>query len=149
MSMLEEGPQAERRGRSIPDLDAVREANRARILACIREAGSIARVEISSRTGISPATVSVITARLLEDGLIEHTDGPGDDAAGGRGRPKSFLRLNPRAVYAVGIKLAVQRVFVSLTNFLGEIVSSRARSVSLRRMSPRFSPKSAPRRLKR
>ncbi len=68
MSMLEEGPQAERRGRSIPDLDAVREANRARILACIREAGSIARVEISSRTGISPATVSVITARLLEDG---------------------------------------------------------------------------------
>ncbi len=67
----------------------------------------------------------------------------------GAGGPRVSLRLNPRAVYAVGIKLAVQRVFVSLTNFLGEIVSSRARSVSLRRMSPQVLAKSAPRRLKR
>jgi transcriptional regulator of PTS gene len=136
MASFEEERPGERRGRTFPDLDAVREANRARILSCIRESGIIARIEISSRTGISPATVSVITAKLLDDGLIEHTEGSPEDAAAARGRPKAFLRLNPRAVYAVGIKLSVQRVFISLTNFLGEIVVFRTRSVSLRRIAP-------------
>jgi transcriptional regulator of PTS gene len=132
----DEDRHSERRVRSVPDLDAVREANRARILACIREAGIIARIEISNLTGISPATVSVITGKLLEDGLIEHSEGHGDDLSVARGRPKSFLKLNPHAAYAVGIKLGVQRVFISLTNFLGEVVISRARKVALRRISP-------------
>ncbi len=137
MAEMDADPHGEKRSRSIPDLDAVREANRSRVLTCIREAGAIARIEISSLTGISPATVSVITAKLLEEGLIELTGGTAEDNGVARGRPKAFLQLNPRAVYAVGIKLAVQRVFISLTNFLGEIVLFRTRNVSLRRIAPR------------
>jgi transcriptional regulator of PTS gene len=132
--MTDFGP-PERRARSVPDLDAVREANRARILAAIREAGTIARIEISDKTGISPATVSVITALLLEERLIEVADATEDQGAA-RGRPKAFLRLNSEAVYAIGIKLSVQSVFVSLTNFVGEVIASRARRVALRRMPP-------------
>jgi transcriptional regulator of PTS gene len=135
MSELDDDPITDRRSRSVPDLDAVREANRARILACIREAGLIARIEISTRTGISPATVSVITAKLLEEQLIIYSDGPGEES-GLRGRPKAFLQLNADAVYAVGIKLAVHRIFISLTNFLGEIIAFREKAVSLLRLAP-------------
>jgi transcriptional regulator of PTS gene len=134
MTTLDDDQASERRSRSVPDLDAVREANRARILSCIREAGLIARIEISTRTGISPATVSVITAKLLDEQLIAYSEGPGEES-GLRGRPKAFLQLNPDAVYAIGIKLAVHRVFISLTNFLGEIIAFREKTVSLLRHS--------------
>jgi transcriptional regulator of PTS gene len=126
----------ERRSRSIPDLDAVREANRARILAAIREAGALARVEISDRTGISPATVSLITGLLIEEGLVEQADEAAADETGTKsGRPKTFLRLKPDAVFAVGVKLSADRVFISLTNFLGEVIASRAVPVAARRIT--------------
>ncbi len=124
----------DKRGRSVPDLDAVREANRARIVAAIREAGAIARVEISDRTGISPATVSVITGQLLEDGVIEHDVEAVEGGDVPRGRPRAFLRLNPRAAYAVGIKLAKHRIFVSLTDFRGEIVAFNAAPLIARQL---------------
>ena len=57
-----------------PAPDAVSDARRpgrARVLATIRHAGQIARVDIARETGISPATVTAITAELLSEGLIE------------------------------------------------------------------------------
>ena len=47
-----------------------RGAGRLRVLDTIRRAAPIARIDISRRTGLSPATVTTITAELLQAGLI-------------------------------------------------------------------------------
>ena len=50
--------------------DFTRELNLFNILNSIREAGSISRVEIAEKTGQSRASVTNITALLIEQGLM-------------------------------------------------------------------------------
>lgn len=59
-----------RSGRLSPGGDQ-RESGRQQILDVIRAAESIARIDIAKATGVSPATVTAITAELLAAGLIE------------------------------------------------------------------------------
>jgi predicted NBD/HSP70 family sugar kinase len=122
------------RQRSVPDLDAVRTANRGRVLAAIRESGSIARVEIAKATGMSAGTVSVITAQLLEEGLIRQDLGEAEP--GQPGRPKSNLSLDPQATFAIGLKLSLHQIAVSVTNYLGDIVLDDVVPVRLRGLMP-------------
>lgn len=106
------------------DVDQIRARNRRVILQCLREAGAIARVEIAERVDISPTTVSNITRELLEDGLIEADAQDVPDQPAGRGRPKTRLRLRANAAHAIGIKLALHHMAVSVTNFVGDVLSS-------------------------
>ncbi|MFY8154606.1 MAG: ROK family transcriptional regulator, partial [Hyphomicrobiales bacterium] len=122
------------RPRSDPDLDAVRPAGRGRVLAAIRESGSIARVEIAKATGMSAGTVSVITAQLLEEGLIRQDLGEAEP--GQPGRPKSNLSLDPQATFAIGLKLSLHQIAVSVTNYLGDIVLDDVVPVRLRGLMP-------------
>lgn len=106
------------------DLDQIRERNRRIVLQCIRDAGTIARVEIAGLVDVSPATVSVVTGELLADGLIETVEQEPPSSPPGRGRPKTLLRLRPNAAHAVGIKLALHQAAVSVTNFVGDVLAS-------------------------
>jgi predicted NBD/HSP70 family sugar kinase len=106
------------------DLDQIRERNRRIVLQCIRDAGTIARVEIAGLVDVSPATVSVVTGELLMDGLIETVEQEPPSSRPGRGRPKTLLRLRPDAAHAVGIKIALHQAAVSVTNFVGDVLAS-------------------------
>lgn len=88
------------------DRGLIRDLNTSIVLNTIRQFQPIARSEIAARTGLSPATVTGITARLLAEGWILEA-GPGV-ANGGR-RPV-LLQLDERSRFSVGVKLAAEEV---------------------------------------
>ncbi|SER03425.1 Sugar kinase of the NBD/HSP70 family, may contain an N-terminal HTH domain [Faunimonas pinastri] len=117
-------------------MDLLRALNRRKVLDCIRDAGSIARIEIAELTGASPATVSVITAELLRDGLIEAEEQVVPVNSVRRGRPKTLLRLRAEAAYAIGLKISLHQISVSLTDFLGDVLASHIAAVQTNRRPP-------------
>ncbi len=113
------------------DPELMRAINRFHVMDAIRQHGPISRIEISERTELSPATVSAITAALLEDALITATrilpnGGTTRIPANGgitpigttRGRPRVMLELNPGAAHVVGVKLRPEAISVAVTDFV-------------------------------
>lgn len=98
--------------------DFTRELNLFSILNSIREAGSISRVEIAEKTGQSRASVTNITALLIEQGLIFEDR---VSSSTSRGRRRIMLMLNPEAAYAVGIKIAAYRLSFAVVDFVGQV----------------------------
>ncbi len=101
--------------------DFTREMNLFNILNSIREAGMISRVEIAARTGQSRASVTNITALLIDQGLIFEKQ---STVSSSRGRRRIMLALNPRAAYAAGIKIAPYHLSFALVDFIGQVQSS-------------------------
>ena len=64
--------------------DLIRAINRSHVLNAIKTHGQIGRAEIARMTGLSPATITAITAELIEGNLIQETS-PGLSRGG---RPK-------------------------------------------------------------
>ncbi|HEX2136090.1 MAG TPA: ROK family transcriptional regulator [Microvirga sp.] len=105
------------------DPELMRAINRFHIMDAIRRLGPISRVEISEQTELSPATVSAITASLIEDGLIvPRPIAPAPDQL--RGRPRIMLELNPGAASVCGAKLAPNQITVAVTNFQADVLNS-------------------------
>lgn len=101
--------------------DFTRELNLFNILNSIREAGSISRVEIAEKTGQSKASVTNITALLIERGLIYEDK---VESSTSRGRRRIMLMLNPDAAYTVGIKIAAFRLSFAVVDFVGQVKST-------------------------
>jgi N-acetylglucosamine repressor len=109
-------------GPPIVNRDMMRAINRSVVLNMIKARGPISRTEISQQTGLSPATVSGVTAELMEEGLIfEKAAG---DSRGGR-RP-ILLALNPSAGYVVGLKLTEDQVIGAITDLEATIIATHA-----------------------
>ncbi len=98
-----------------------RQVNLFNILNSIREAGLISRVEIAERTGQSRASVTNITALLIEQKLIRESKCQCNPS---RGRRRVMLSLNPEAAYTVGIKVAAFRLSFAIVDFIGDVKSS-------------------------
>lgn len=112
------------------DTELVRRQNRGLILEALRRFGMMARVELGRTTGLSPATISAITADLIAENLIVAADI--EDQAGrppGRGRPRVALALNPDAAYVLGLKISLNAVTFILCNYNGRIVDSARHSI--------------------
>ena len=101
--------------------DFTRELNLFNILNSIREAGSISRVEIAEKTGQSRASVTNITALLIEQGLIYEDQ---VESSPSRGRRRIMLMLNPEAAYAIGIKISAFRLSFAVVDFVGQVKST-------------------------
>jgi N-acetylglucosamine repressor len=92
--------------------DLIRAINRSHVLNAIKSYGPIGRAEIARRTGLSPATVTSISAKLISQNLVlEKSAG---DSSGGR--PPILLVINPKGGYVVGIKLTETRAICALTD---------------------------------
>lgn len=121
----------EKRSREIARLQTanrqlIRGINRSTILNIIKSEGPIARTEIGKLSGLSPATVSEITAHLIAEGLIY------EKAAGSSrgGRPPILLALKPDAAYVVGVKLAEKQISAVLTDMEAHILATATVSVT-------------------
>lgn len=112
-----------KRSTSGANLPALRSHNTALVLELLRVAGDdgISRLELAERTGLTPQAVSKITARLREDGLVAEA---GRRASTG-GKPRTVLRLVPKARSAVGLHLDRDRLTAVLTDLTGEKVAVR------------------------
>ncbi|WP_235040425.1 ROK family transcriptional regulator [Vreelandella profundi] len=108
---------------SIPSTDTSRHDNILAVLRTLREQGPVARVDLGALNGISSATVTSISAELLQQGLItEHPHATPRPA--GRGRPKTLIALDPQAAYVVCIKLSINEIQLVVGNFAGQVCHS-------------------------
>ncbi|MGB8623502.1 MAG: ROK family transcriptional regulator [Paracoccaceae bacterium] len=98
-----------------------RNAGRRLVFSAIRKAERIARVDLARETGISPATVTSITAELIREGLIEET-GPSPQGDMRRGRPRVDLKVRGAARVVAGAKLSHASITVALTDFEGALI---------------------------
>lgn len=95
--------------------------NRSAILNVVKRRGPIARADIARLTHLSPATVTLQTAELIEDGLIyEKQEG---DSRGGR--PPILLALSTDAIYVLGVKLTEAHATLALIDLEAAIVAQR------------------------
>jgi predicted NBD/HSP70 family sugar kinase len=87
----------------------------------------MSRVELAQATGLSAQTISNVTRRLLDGGLVreagKRVDGPG--------KPRTMLQLDPHGGYALGAHLDPAVITCVLLDLEGNVVArSRMRSPS-------------------
>lgn len=101
--------------------DDVRAQNRAKVLAVLRKKSSMSRTVLAKYTGLSAATVTSITADLLQSGvLLRHEETAKPMTV--RGRPRIALTFNPDFAYVGIIVLQLNHIMVSVANYQGEII---------------------------
>ncbi|MEO1314271.1 MAG: ROK family protein [Pseudomonadota bacterium] len=96
-------------------------ALRRRVYESVRSAGQISRVDLARHLDVSPASVTLQTADLLRDALLEEVEAP--PRPGHRGRPPVALSVRANAGYVIGLKL-------SDANHTGVIVDLAGRPVA-------------------
>jgi predicted NBD/HSP70 family sugar kinase len=101
----------------------VRRAHEERVLAILREHGTLSRAQISARSGLSRTTLSEITGDLLGRGAIVKVS-TGTLRRAGSGRPAELLALDPRSGQFLGVDLGHTRSRVVVTDAAHEIIAS-------------------------
>ncbi|MFS0894269.1 ROK family protein [Microbacterium sp. 179-I 3D3 NHS] len=99
----------------------IREINEALVLDVVRRRGTTSRAEITGVTGLSPATVTGISSRLVRDGLLIESE----MLRGTGGRPARLIELGRDAVVAAGVRLSVDAVEVALVDLRGDVVATQ------------------------
>ena len=94
----------------------MRQYNERVVLQAIRLHGALPSAEIARVTRLTAQTVSLITKRLLDDGLLVK----GAPQRGKVGQPSVPLSLNPDGAYAIGIKIGRRSMDVLLVDFAGQ-----------------------------
>jgi N-acetylglucosamine repressor len=106
--------------------DLIRAINRSHVLNTIKSYSPIGRADIARRTGLSPATVTSISAKLISQNLVlEKSAG---DSSGGR--PPILLVINPKGGYVVGIKLTETHAICALTDLEAVILAKSSLPLS-------------------
>ncbi len=103
-----------------------------RVLWEIRRRDGAARVEIAAATGLSPATVTSLTAELKGAGLIEEAAAETPETTG-RGRPRVALRVRGGAAHVAGAKLSDRMVTVAILDFAGAVLATAEAELGARR----------------
>jgi predicted NBD/HSP70 family sugar kinase len=101
------------------------------VLNTIQATDGISRVEIAKQTGLTAQTVSVIVRRLIEQGIV-HESGSLPSSGG---KPRTTLRINAAAAYAVGIHFDPLEVSVVVVDMMGQELAHSRHAIS-----PRLEP---------
>lgn len=108
-----------RRGTNLPRMG---DFNQSVILEAVRRSSEgLSRIELVDATGLSAQTVTNITRRLLDDGLIVEAG----RTIKGPGKPRVTLRLVPESRFAVGVHLDPTVITVVLLDMSGAVVRRR------------------------
>src|SRR4051794_32405523 len=91
----------------------LRRRNRSAVLSRLYFDGPLSRHELAQLTGLSPATVSNVTAALSEERLIVEAGQVDSDG----GRPRVLLRVNAGYGHLVGIDVGETGVKAELFDF--------------------------------
>lgn len=97
--------------------------NRSLVMTTIQMAGRISRMAIAERTGLTPQTVSVIVRNLIGEGLVRED---GLEPSEG-GKPRTFLRVEATAGYAIGVHLDPATVTCAVVDLTGGAIASARR----------------------
>lgn len=95
----------------------LRQYNERVVLQAIRLQGALPAAEIARVTSLTAQTISIITKRLLDDGLLMK----GEPQRGKVGQPSVPLSLDPDGAWSVGIKVGRRSMDVLLVDFTGAV----------------------------
>ena len=95
----------------------LRQYNERVVLQAVRLHGALPSAEIARLTQLTAQTISMITKRLLDDGLLVK----GAPLRGKVGQPSVPLSLNPDGAYAIGVKVGRRSLDVLLVDFAGAV----------------------------
>lgn len=104
----------------------IREINESLVLDLVRARGTVARGVIANETGLSPATVTGITGRLVKAGLLVEKE----VQRGTGGRPARLLTLGREVTFAAGVRLTTNAAYVVLVDLAGEIVADHREALA-------------------
>lgn len=102
------------RGATIEDAAA---HNTRMVLRAIRAQGTLTKAELARQTGLAHPTVTNITRRLMERGLLR-TAGV---QRGGRGQPATRLVINADGAHAIGLNVDRDHITMVLADFAGTV----------------------------
>jgi predicted NBD/HSP70 family sugar kinase len=105
-------------GDSGTNLSRVKDFNQVVVLDLIRSTGPVGRPALAAATGLTLQTVSNITRRLLEAGVVLD-EVPSDER--GDGRRRAVLRVNPDAGFSLGVHLVREILVVGVVDLAGAI----------------------------
>ncbi|SER42452.1 Sugar kinase of the NBD/HSP70 family, may contain an N-terminal HTH domain [Vreelandella subterranea] len=114
---------------ALPSTDTSRHDNTLAVIRTLRDRGPAARVDLGTLNGISSATVTSISAELLQQGLITERP-PEAPRPNGRGRPKTLIELAPNAACVVCVKLSINEIQLVVGDFAGQVRHSEHHTVS-------------------
>ena len=95
----------------------LRQYNERVVLQAVRLNGALPGAEIARLTHLTAQTISLITKRLLDDGLLLKQA----PQRGKVGQPSVPLALNPDGAHAIGIKVGRRSLDVLLVDFTGAV----------------------------
>lgn len=103
------------------DAAYIKKINRSLIIREIVKEGMISRADLSKVTALTRATISAQVADLLNEGLIIETQLEHHNV----GRKPIMLSLDKDAGYALGIDLDFDHISFTLSNLLGQPITSK------------------------
>lgn len=95
----------------------LRQYNERVVLQAVRLHGPVAAAELARLTHLTAQTISLITKRLLDEGLLVK----GEPVRGKVGQPSVPLALAPDGAYAIGINVGRRSMDVLLVDFTGAV----------------------------
>lgn len=98
---------------------AIRRLNVIRVFHALRENPNASQAELGRLTGLDKATTSAVVTQLLDDGLVERTEGP---RARRIGRPETALAIAPSAGLLVGARLEPRTIRIVTTTLAGTVL---------------------------
>ena len=114
------------------DTERLRRENRSAILLALRNRGPMARVELGTITGLSPAAITAITKDLMNEGLLlEIAAADASRADARRGRPRVLLDINGDAGAVIGVTVSAGQFEINLASFRGDLIASCSISLPL------------------
>ncbi|MEV7026230.1 helix-turn-helix domain-containing protein, partial [Kitasatospora sp. NPDC093558] len=101
------------------DRSSSRRANLGLVLRLLRDDGPRTRTRIADDTGLPKATVSNLTAELLDGGLIREGGTEPDRTT--VGRPGQCVEIDGTGVHGIGAEIDVDYVSLLAVNLKGEV----------------------------
>lgn len=105
-------------------------ATRRHIFEMVRAEGRISRAGIARALGISPGTVSTLSADLIERGYLAEAAAGREATDSARGRPPVALTVVPEVHMVAGVKLSDREHTAILVDFAGRQIASVTREVT-------------------
>lgn len=117
-----EGAEMDRRKiKSLADQRRLREDGEVAIIAALRIAGPLSRLELSKRANLGRTTVFEIVRDLVDRAVL--VESAVENAPKGRGRPTTVFALNPKAALVAGVEVARRHIRALLINAAHEEIA--------------------------
>lgn len=118
--------------KKIGSFSLMKRMNTALILNLIREKGTISRVDLAKETGLTAATVTNLTAELIDNKLVEEFS----TGASTGGRKPILLKINSEEFCVASACVSSDRVEFAVSDFCAKIIFYKHKSIE-KNVSPK------------